>query len=126
MSDHEWRQHAECRGYEINIFFPNLAPNMFRHLHEIENENAATAKRICATCPVRVDCIIDADLYDDADSIRGGYDFRNPKTRKHVRQTIVTLRDRGGGYDELIALLDTPPTRRLKAIKSQQPKRRLR
>jgi WhiB family transcriptional regulator, redox-sensing transcriptional regulator len=45
-SDREpWRAFAECRGMDANLFFPG------------QNESTAEAKRTCASCLVRTDCL---------------------------------------------------------------------
>ena len=45
MSD--WRDRAACRGMDTAIFYP-------------ENGDYTEAKKICATCPVQLECLTDA------------------------------------------------------------------
>jgi WhiB family redox-sensing transcriptional regulator len=48
-----WRHQAACKGKEAELFFPPgpVEPREERLARE------AVAKRICATCPVRVACL---------------------------------------------------------------------
>lgn len=41
----EWRSKAACRGTDIDIFFP------------ASEADAGRAKGVCATCPVRLECL---------------------------------------------------------------------
>ena len=40
-----WQSEASCRGVDPEVFFPTT------------DEEAASAAAICATCPVRVNCL---------------------------------------------------------------------
>ena len=40
-----WRRRAACRGVDPEVFYP------------VTDEDAGTAKSICATCPVREACL---------------------------------------------------------------------
>ena len=44
-TDTSWRQAAACRGLATDIFFP------------LTDEEAGEANAICATCPVREECL---------------------------------------------------------------------
>lgn len=44
-TDVRWREDAACRGVDTDVFFP------------VTDEEAAPAKAICATCPVREECL---------------------------------------------------------------------
>lgn len=43
----EWRDYAACLNHDNDLFFPDPS----------NNEQAAEAKAICATCPVQNDCL---------------------------------------------------------------------
>lgn len=56
-----WREEAMCAQTDPEIFFPEIGAN------------AARARQICHTCPVRTDCLRDAlDHRDVAFGVRGG------------------------------------------------------
>lgn len=42
-----WREHAECRTVPTEVFFDHT------------DEGVKRAKRICAACPVRLECLDD-------------------------------------------------------------------
>lgn len=44
-----WTEHAACVGIDPDIFFPPNGGEAFK--------SSARAKAICATCPVRSDCL---------------------------------------------------------------------
>lgn len=54
-----WWEDAACRGLDPDIFFPE------------KYDSGRDAKKVCAVCPVRVDCLADG-LYE-RDGIWGGY-----------------------------------------------------
>jgi WhiB family redox-sensing transcriptional regulator len=43
-----WRDHAACRGQDVNLWFPE------------KNRTARDAKAVCEACPVRVECLDEA------------------------------------------------------------------
>lgn len=59
-TDIRWRQDAACRDLDTNIFFP------------ASDEEAGPAKEICATCPVREECLEFALLTRQEDGVWGG------------------------------------------------------
>ncbi|HEX6597167.1 MAG TPA: WhiB family transcriptional regulator [Acidimicrobiales bacterium] len=59
-TDVAWRQEAACRGLETDIFFP------------LTEEEAAEAKAVCATCPVRDLCLEYALITRQDDGVWGG------------------------------------------------------
>jgi WhiB family redox-sensing transcriptional regulator len=69
MSD--WRNFANCRGCDVDIFFPKLG------------EPTSKAKKICAACMVREQCLSE-HLYERY-GIWGGL---SEKERRRVRKQI--------------------------------------
>lgn len=60
-TDQQWRQEALCAQTDPEIFFPE------------PGANATPARRICAGCHVRTDCLRDAlEHRDIAFGVRGG------------------------------------------------------
>jgi len=55
-----WRDSAACRGLDVDIFFP------------ASDDDAGPAKAVCATCPVREQCLEWALASRQEDGIWGG------------------------------------------------------
>lgn len=69
-----WRAEAACRDYDPEIFFP-------------EDENpAAKAKAICATCPVRMECLDWAIRNREPEGIWGGMTAAERRRVRRQRQ----------------------------------------
>lgn len=64
-----WRSEAKCKGYPTNLFFPDRVTGPDRR-------NIAIAKEVCASCPVRLDCLQWAMDSRQAYGIWGGYTVR--------------------------------------------------
>jgi WhiB family transcriptional regulator, redox-sensing transcriptional regulator len=60
-TDQHWREASLCAQTDAAVFFPEVGAN------------ATTARRICAVCPVRTDCLADALTTGDVGfGVRGG------------------------------------------------------
>jgi WhiB family transcriptional regulator, redox-sensing transcriptional regulator len=69
-----WRAKAECRGLDPQIFYPPTD----------EEDDAAPAKAVCASCPVREPCLEHALAYREKEGIWGGASER--ERRRIIRQ----------------------------------------
>jgi WhiB family transcriptional regulator, redox-sensing transcriptional regulator len=71
----EWTDRAACLGSSPELFFPvgMVGPAL---------EQVAAAKRVCAGCPVRADCLEWALRSGDAHGILGG---TTPEERRYLR-----------------------------------------
>lgn len=67
-----WRQHARCRGLDPALFYPS------------EEEDAESAKAICAVCPVREPCLDYALTAREKDGVWGGLTAR--ERRRLIRR----------------------------------------
>lgn len=63
-----WQFDGACRGADSTLFF---APNYFEKRHEKEGREAQ-AKAICASCPVRDECLEYALRIRETHGIWGG------------------------------------------------------
>ena len=63
-----WQIDAACRGPEASVFFPPTFPER-RDDREVRERHA---KMICASCPVRVDCLEHAVAIREQHGIWGG------------------------------------------------------
>ena len=66
--EYGWQWRAACRGEDANLFFP---PN---HVEEKQERilRERRAKEICATCPVRIECLEYAVRTQEPHGIWGG------------------------------------------------------
>ena len=72
----DWRDAASCRASDPDVFFPDGE----------DVEGIARAKAICATCPVREDCLTFAVELNQTDGIWGG---RTPAERRRLRRDYL-------------------------------------
>ena len=70
----QWRQRAACRDLDTATFFPE------------SDEQAAAAKLICATCPVRAACLEFAIVTRQDDGVWGGLDENERRRVRRRRQ----------------------------------------
>lgn len=66
-----WAERAACTGYELSLFFSDA------------EQNIATAKRICASCPVQAACL-DEQLRNEDGSRYGIYGGLTPRERNQL------------------------------------------
>ena len=81
--DHpEWMKRAACEGIG-DMFYPEGSH---------ASSEAAAAKRVCLSCPVRVDCLDHAMANDERWGIWGGLDERERRLRRRgVEQPDVDI-----------------------------------
>lgn len=65
----DWWDEATCLGMGPNLFFSPSFPDVESTAKRIKRE--ASAKVVCAKCPVKAPCIQEALKYND-DGVRGG------------------------------------------------------
>ncbi len=70
----DWRLDAACRDLDTAIFFPE------------SDEQADTAKAVCASCPVREACLEFALITRQDDGVWGGLDENERKRVRRRRQ----------------------------------------
>ena len=63
-----WQASASCAGEMGSVFYPPLRPE--RKSLRVSRENHA--KALCASCPVRSDCLEHARTHDERYGIWGG------------------------------------------------------
>ena len=69
-----WGEAALCAQVGPSFFFPE------------DGESVEQARRICAKCPVRIECLTDAVRTAEHDGIRAGFDMRDIyMTARHTR-----------------------------------------
>jgi len=72
-----WRRFAACRDADVTVFFP--VGSTGQAVGQI-----ASAKRICATCPVAEECLVFAVTTNQEFGVWGGLD---EDERRQVRRT---------------------------------------
>ena len=68
-----WARRASCRALDAELFFP-----------ETMNDEEA-AKRVCAACPVREECLEHAMRNGEAFGIWGGLNLRERRVLRRAR-----------------------------------------
>jgi WhiB family redox-sensing transcriptional regulator len=71
-----WRQRAGCRGVDPDVFYPS------------SDDEAQSAKAICAQCPVQQPCLEYALANRERDGVWGGATER--ERRRMIRQRRKT------------------------------------
>ena len=69
-----WREQAACRTVEPDVFFPE------------RGESVAAAKRVCAGCPVRDECLEFAEETLQKFGVWGGLSERQRRLRRKGRE----------------------------------------
>ena len=70
-----WWRRAACRDYPLDLFHPTVTGHKDKHDTTPEDR----AKRVCARCPVRVDCLREALVSESArPSEKQNYERRLP------------------------------------------------
>ena len=67
-----WQESARCRDYDPEIFFPE------------KGGSSREAKRICADCPVRIECLNYALRRDERYGVWGGMSERERRRLKRM------------------------------------------
>ena len=70
----DWRLDAACRDLDTAIFFPE------------SDDEIARAKAVCASCPVRQECLDFALITRQDDGVWGGLDENERKRVRRRRQ----------------------------------------
>jgi WhiB family redox-sensing transcriptional regulator len=76
-SDKSWRDLAACSGMDPALFYPE------------RGEEVATAKAVCAVCPVQAECLA-AGLYEKF-GIWGGTSERERRKLRHTAATRLSI-----------------------------------
>lgn len=74
-TDVRWREDAACRGVDTDVFFP------------VTEEEAGPAKTVCASCPVREECLEFALQTRQEDGVWGGLtETERRRLRRRLRE----------------------------------------
>ena len=88
-----WRHAAVCKDLDPSIFFPVGVTGA-------AEQQIATAKQICASCPVRLECLEFAISTKQNFGVWGGYDEEERRTmRRRLRQIQPPVRAAYEGDD---------------------------
>jgi hypothetical protein len=80
MADTNWRDRAACRGVDPELFFPTATSG------PAYEAQVATAKAVCAGCPVRAACLAEA-MESIPEGIAGG--LTEQERRRQTRLDLV-------------------------------------
>jgi WhiB family redox-sensing transcriptional regulator len=73
----DWTRDAACAGMPPRFWFPD------------KGDNASKAKRICASCPVRPRCYLEALTNHETEGIWGGVNFSRHSRRPRRKAAHV-------------------------------------
>lgn len=73
----KWRMQAACRDYDLDLFFPDTYHN---------GSEVRRAKAICASCPVREECL--AYAIENGDDEYGIFGGTTPRERVRLRRQV--------------------------------------
>ena len=74
MLDRSWQEFSNCLGVDPDLFFPDRE----------DVQGVARAKAVCATCPVREDCLAFAVELNQSEGVWGGH---TPAERRRLRRS---------------------------------------
>jgi len=77
-TESSWRDIAACSGDRGALFYPPLRSER----RSVKAAREVRAKRVCATCPVRTDCLEQALTFGERYGIWGGL---TDAERRHLR-----------------------------------------
>jgi len=76
----DWKEFANCRGLDYNIFFPSEDGSVVTK--EVENN----AKAVCWRCSVRDECLEYAITTGQEDGIWGGMTYKERRSERRRRR----------------------------------------
>ena len=96
--DETWRRDAACRNHPTELFFPSTRGRLrtSRRLVSVGQLQEVAALDVCATCPVREECLEYA-LDRDEVGVWGGTTDRD---RRRIRKARAAAGRRGSGRPE--------------------------
>lgn len=80
-----WQEDAACLGYPQHMFFTD------------DRSMVQRAKQICATCPVRIECLAYATANKEEVGVWGGVHFSRANKERERRHRIRDRRRQEGG-----------------------------
>lgn len=81
-----WQDEASCLGMDNKIFYPDVVEERGND----HTEDFAEAKSICASCPVRVECLQESIKMREPDGVWGGLTPR--ERRRAIRKANAGTR----------------------------------
>lgn len=79
-----WREFAECRNYDPELFFPVSAEDT-----ALGQAQRAEAKAVCASCPVRRECLAFALDTEDPRYPFGIFGGRTESERQEMHRKVA-------------------------------------
>lgn len=81
QSPHAWTEEAECRGVPTEVFFPEI-------IGDVTDRPYQQAKKFCAVCVVRQQCLAEAmEVEKDLPYRFGVFGGLNPRERTALSST---------------------------------------
>lgn len=77
---YDWQERAACRDYGTDLFFESD-----NERGELRSRREQAAKKVCAVCPVRTECLRFAESTPERFGVWGGTTQRERVTRRRHR-----------------------------------------
>src|SRR5438552_2303299 len=91
LRSYDWQDHAACRDYDTDLFFGSE-----NERGELRSRREQAAKKICAACPVRAECLRFAESGPEKFGVWGGTTPRERTDRRRRRRPARLIRRRSG------------------------------
>lgn len=88
--DYRWEDDAACGGMDLELFFPSRGDGP---------DKVATAKAVCAQCPVRYECLLMAITTHQNVGVFGGLSAKERRALKKTMQPMTPM-ERGEAIRE--------------------------
>ncbi|MBW8805850.1 MAG: WhiB family transcriptional regulator [Catenulisporales bacterium] len=82
---HQWQERAACRGFGSDLFFERD-----NELRVVRARREDAAKKVCASCPVRVECLRFAMSGPEQFGVWGGTTRRERAIRRRRRRIAAS------------------------------------
>nr|WP_183787199.1 WhiB family transcriptional regulator [Prauserella sediminis] len=92
-----WRDRAACRNEDPDLFFPDGTKDA------MSKWQLATAKSVCARCPVANECLADAITHPKHWGVFGGLDADERRAMVRAHERTLTNTDSDGGQPRMPA-----------------------
>ena len=83
----DWVRQAACKDLDLSLFFPSGGQS-----NEVQNTSFTRGKRVCAACPVQLECLAAAVEMEGSSHITYGlFGGATPKERQSTRRRKTAL-----------------------------------
>ena len=89
----DWRHSAKCRGMDTELWYPPRDKKLYKEIAD-KSKSVCFGKDGRPPCPVRIQCLLEADRVDEPHGIWGGLSHRERNALKRkLKKQGTTLKD---------------------------------